>query len=295
VAYRAGQWRLLGDRHAVGVTASASVQRDLRIDGASAVAHYDRAFAFEVPALPGLACARVSQQDAAGNRVTLAFYKRHVRGEGEGEPERLSLWTNGSGGPHASTDPASGSTRTSDDTWLFLPEGEAGDAAIRNFLRGGRTVTVDLYADTACSTPFDGPATRVVVDVDGVAPVWSALPDLPWPAYTATAQLALRNLVAAAGTATPLELAWSFPRGTIGFTEAFVCTDRALCGVGGSGRVAKRELRPRARTVGFTVLSGAAVTAGEHKMAGLYGRWRGLGVQANMTSCPGVPAGERCR
>jgi hypothetical protein len=295
VALRAGQWRLLGDRHAVGVTASARVQRDLRIDGASTVAHYDRAFAFEVPALPGLACARVSQQDAAGTRVTLAFYKRHVPGEGEGEPDRLSLWTNGSGGPFASTDPASGNTRTSDDTWIFLPEGEAGDAAIRHFLRGGRTVTVDLYVDPACSTPFGGAATRVVVDVDGVPPVWSALPDLPWPAYTTTSQSALRNLVATAGTATPLELAWSFPRGAIGFTEGFVCTDRALCGGGGSGRVAEQGLRPRARMAGFVVQSGVAVTAGEHKMAGLYGRWRGLGVQANMTSCPAVPAGERCR
>ncbi len=295
VAWRAGQWRLLGDRHAVGVTASARVQRDLRIDGASAVAHYDRAFAFEVPALPGLACARVSQQDAAGTRVTLAFYKRHTPGEGEGEPDRLSLWTNGSGGPFASTDSASGNTRTSDDTWLFLPEGEAGDAAIRHFLRGGRTVTVDLYGDMACSVPFDGPATRLVVDVDGVPPVWSAMPDLPWPAYTATAQSALRNLVASAGTAAPLDVAWSFPRGAIGFTEGFVCTDRALCGNGGSGRVAELGLRPRARTAGFVVQSGVAVTAGEHKMAGLYGRWRGLGVQANMTSCPAVPAGERCR
>lgn len=295
VAWRGGQWRLLGDRHLIAVTAGARVQRDLRIDGATAVAHYDRAFAFEVPALPGLACARISQQDAAGTRVTLAYYKRHVPGEGDGEPERLSLWTDSSGGPFASTDPAIGSTRASDDTWLFLPEGEAGDAAIRHFLRGGRTVTVDLYADAGCTTPFDGVATRVVVDVDGVPPVWSALADLPWPSYTAASQTALRNLVATAGTATPLELAWSFSRGAIGFGEGFVCTERARCGDGGSGRVAEAGLRPRERSAAFVVRSDVAITAGEHKMAGLYGRWRGLGVQANMTSCPGVPAGERCR
>lgn len=295
VAWRAGQWRLLGDRHPVAVLAGARVQRDLRVDGDTPVTSYDRAFAFEVPALPGLACARVSQQDAAGSRVTLAYYKRHVPGPGEGEPRRLSLWTDGRGGPIASTDPASGQTRTSDDTWLALPEGEAGDGAIRNFLRGGRTVTVDLYADAACATPFVGPATRLVIDVDGVPPVWSALADLPWPSFTAASHAALRGFVASAGTATPLELAWTFPRGAIGFTEGFVCTDRALCGEGGAGRVAELGLRPRARSAGFVVQSGVAITAGEHKMAGLFGRWRGLGVQANVVSCPGVPAGERCR
>jgi hypothetical protein len=295
VVWRGGQWRLLGDRHAVAVTAGARVQRDLRIDGPTAVAHYNRAFAFEVPALPGLACARVSQQDAAGTRVTLAWYKRHTPGAGESAPERLSLWTDGSGSPYASPRVDTGRTRTSDDTWLFLPEGEAGDEAIRHFLRGGRTVAVDLYADADCSLPFGGAATRVVVDVDGVPPVWAALPDLPWPTYTAAAQQALRDLAAPAGTATPLALAWSFPRGAIGFGGAFVCTDRALCGDGGIGRVAEAGLRPRERSVALTVQSTVAITAGEHKMAGLYGRWRGLGVQANLLSCPGTPAGERCR
>jgi hypothetical protein len=295
VVYRGGQWRLLGDRHTVAVTASARVQRDLRIDGVNTVAHYDRALAFDVPALPGLACARVSQQDANGTRLTLAYYKPHAAGAGEPVPERLSLWTDGGGGPHASTSATVGITRSGDDTWIFLPEGEAGDAAIRHFLRGGRTVTVDLYADSACATPFNGAATRVVVDVEGVPPVASALADLPWPSYSASARAALRSFTATAGTATPLALAWDFPRGAIGFGEAVVCTDRARCGDSGSGRVAEASLRPRSRSLTLNVVSEAAVTADEHKMVALYGRWRGLGVQANMLSCPGVPAGERCR
>lgn len=295
VAWRGGRWSLLGDRHRVAVTAGARVQRDLRIDGASAVAFYDRAFAFEIPALPGLACARVSQRDAAGTSVTLAYYKRHPVADGEGEPERLSLWTDGRGGPFASTDVSVGVTRSADDTWIFLPEGEAGDTAIRHFLRGGRTVTVDLHADADCRTAFDGPATRVVVDVDGVPPVWSAMAELPWPAHGAAMQATLRGFAAAAGTATPLTLDWSFPRGAIGFTEAFVCTDRARCGDGGPGRVAERALRPRDRSVALSVRADVGITADEHKMATLYGRWRGLGVQANLVSCPAVPAGERCR
>ena len=62
-----------------------------------------------------------------------------------------------------------------------MPDGTEGDAVIRNSCRGGRTVRVDLFADTACTTPLTvGGRSGFDLDVDGVPPVWAALPTL-WP------------------------------------------------------------------------------------------------------------------
>src|SRR5262249_34015270 len=56
-----GAWKFYGDLLPLPIYASAKAQRTLRIDTANPVVNYDRAFAFEVGAVAGLACAKVAQ------------------------------------------------------------------------------------------------------------------------------------------------------------------------------------------------------------------------------------------
>lgn len=292
VSYSAGQWKFKGDRLPLAMFASARVQRDWRFDGAEPVISYNRAIAFEIPAAPGLACARVSQRNAEGQLVTFAYFKRHAGGG----VERLSLWTNGNGNER-SLDPLAGSTRSSDDSWVMLPQGEDGDTAVRLFFRGGRSVAVDLYGDANCAAAFQvAGASRYEVEVAGVPPVWSALPTLPWPDLASDTRTALRNLAVAAGTDTPLDAAWSFARGSVAVGEIVVCSERAQCGQGSPGRIGEARARPSARGAVVTVRSGAPVAAGDNKSIALHGRTgEGVSLEANFLSCPGTPAGQVCQ
>lgn len=293
VSYSDGQWRFKGDRLPLAMIASARVQRDVRFDGATPWVDYNRAIAFEIPAAPGLACARVSQRDAQGQLVTVAYFKRHAGGS----VERLSLWTTPGQGNTRSLDPLVGNTRSSDDTWVMLPQGNDGDTAVRNFFRGGRNVVVDLYADAACSTDFQvAGASRYEVEVAGVPPVWSALPTLPWPELASGTQTMLRNLAVAADTDTPVDVGWSFPRGSLAVGEITVCSNRSQCGQGNPGRIGEGRPRPSARSAAVTLRSGTAVAAGDNKSIALSGRTGdGVALEANFLSCPGTPAGQACQ
>jgi hypothetical protein len=210
VAFEGGQWRFLGELDPLPIRASARVQRDRRVDGPRAVDTYGRGLEFEIPARTGLACARVSQRDAAGTLSTVALYKRHGSGAGAGAaPHRLSLWTRDPRSGQPSLDAAAGATRAADDIGLILPDGPAGDAVVRNFHRAGRTVVVDLYSDAACATAasIDG-RSRIEVEVTGIPPVWGAMPTLPWPELSEATLAALRGVTAptvpgAGGPTTP--------------------------------------------------------------------------------------------
>ncbi len=293
VTYTAGQWKFKGDRLPLAMHASARVQRDVRFDGPAPVVNYNRAIAFEVPAAPGLACARISQRNAEGNLVTFAYFKRHA---GAGI-ERLSLWTSNGQGNDRSLDPLAGTTRSSDDTWVMLPQGDDGDAAVRHFFRGGRNVVVDLYGDAACTTDFlVAGSARYEVEVAGVPPVWSALPTLPWPDLAAGTQAALRNLALAANTDTVIDVGWSFARGSMAAGEITVCSDRSACGQGNPGRIGEGRARPSARSAAVTLRSATAVAAGDNKSVALSGRnGDGVALEANFLSCPGTPAGQSCQ
>lgn len=292
VTVEGGQWRFLGDPEAIAIQASATAQRDRRVDGASAVDTYSRALAFEVPALPGLACAKVSQRTAAGDEVAVALYKRW----GD-DVERLSLWTVDGQSNIASLDAASGALRSSDDTWLMLPQGPSGDDVIRNFFRGGREVQVDLYADSGCSTAFqvDG-RSRYAVDIEGLPPLWDAMPGLPWPELASTSVQALTQLQLGGDAGGTFSAAWTWPRGPLGLNDASFCGDRATCGSGGPGRLGETNLRPGATSVSLGVTappSGLEATA--PKMLALSGRTGdGLSMQANFQSCAAVTAGLAC-
>lgn len=293
VTYVGGAWRFMGDLLPIGIHANATVQRDRRVDGDAVVDTYSRALAFEVPAVNGLACARVAQRDAAGAAVTLAYYKRHA----DGGPRRLSVWRSSADGGSRSLDPATGSTRTADDTWLMLPQGDAGDTAVRNFFRGGRSVTVSLYGDAACSTPFSvAGRSSFEVEVEGVPPVWASMPGLPWPSLDAASTAALRSLALDASAGTIVSAGWTVASGRLGVGEIVFCSDRARCGDGDTGRLGEAGVRGGATSGQVVVRNGATpVAAGGYKLLALFGRTAdGAGLQSNHMSCPAVAAGLAC-
>ena len=293
VSYEAGTWKFKGDMHSVSIQASARVQRDRRIDGSTPVDTYMRALAFDIPALQGLACATVSQRDSAGATTLLAIFKPHAGSD----LERLSAWRVEPASASRSLDPAVGQTRSADDTWLELPQGEAGDRAVRNFYRGGRTVSVALYSDSACTTAFAvNGQSQFEVDVEGVPPVWSALQGLPWPELTDTAKAALVSLQAAPGASASYTASWAAARAGIAVGELAFCSDRARCGDGDTGRIGQARVLPSVRSANLALQAGPnGVTAGSYKMLALYGgTGDGVGVQSNFITCTAVPAGQAC-
>lgn len=294
VTKEGGAWKFYGDVLPISIYASAKAQRTVRIDGDAPVVEYDRAFAFEVAAVSGLACAKISQRSADGAAVTIGYYKRLP---GQTDQRRLSLWTTDGWGNRASTDPLVGALRSADDTWIALPQGAEGDAVIRNFYRGGRSVKVALYADTNCGTPFmvDG-KSEFDVEVQGVPPVWSAMSALPWPAIDAATGSALRSLALAAGADASFDASWTFPHGPLGVNGSTVCGSRADCGEGGTGRLGDRSLRPGATSATIALHNnGSDVAAGDGKTLALYGRTGdGVDLQSNFSSCPMSAAGDAC-
>ena len=287
VTREGGAWKFLGDVDPVQLHASAKAQRDVRIDGDTPVVSYSRAIAFDIQAVSGLQCAQVVQRNADQALVTIAYYKRF----GAGVP-RLSLWQQNAFGNTRSLDPAVGALRNADDTWVALPDGDAGDVVVRNFFRGGRTVTVNTFSDDACSVPFAvSGRSSFEVDVEGVPPVWAAMPNLPWTDLTVAARQSLLDLTLDANAGTTLNLAWTFARGTLGLDSGSVCSDRAQCGQGGSGRIADFRLRPGATSAAIAVSNGGtALPATSYKMLALYGRTGdGLDLQSNAIACtPGT-------
>jgi hypothetical protein len=291
VSFEGGRWTFLGDLDPIAIHVSATAQRDRRLDGATPVDSYMRALSVDVPALTGLQCAKVEQRNADQAPVVVAYYKRF----GSSAP-RLSLWTLDGLGNQRSLDVAQGFLRSQDDSWLALPEGPEGDAVVRNFFRGGRSVTVSLYADAGCSTAFNvGGRHSFEVEIEGVPPVWSAMATLPWPELTAATTDALTAFTLPASASGSFTAQWTNPRGAFGIGEGSFCSGRE-CGDGGPNRIGSGRARPGATRMAFTLQNGgSAVTAGQTKMLSLYGRnGEGLALQANFISCSAQAPGPYC-
>ncbi|MEO8151805.1 MAG: hypothetical protein ABI605_01960 [Rhizobacter sp.] len=292
VTRESGVWKFLGDMDAVQIHASAKAQRDVIFHDGDTTITYARALAFDIPAVNGLQCAQVSQRDASQVMVTVGYYKRFATGT----VRRLSLWQQDAMSNLRSLDPLTGALRSSDDTWIALPDGTEGDAVVRNFFRGGRTVTVSLFSDDNCSAPFAvSGQSAFEVEVEGVPPVSAALPTLPWTDLTPTAKQALFDLTLAANASGSYAAAWSFSHGAVALNGATFCTDRANCGDGGSGRIsADRRFAPGSTSAAITLNNGAtSVEPASYKMLALYGRTGdGLDMQSNAIACP--PGGGEC-
>jgi hypothetical protein len=293
VVYRGGTWQFYGDLLPIEIHANAAVQRNVRVDDATAPVSYSRALQFDIANTPGVACARVSQRDAAGASTTIAYYKPWAS-----DAPRLSLWlATSNSGNTPSLDPAQGSLQGADSTWVGLPDGTAGDDVVRNFFRGGRSVTVSIFADTAGVTPavLDG-RSDFQVDVQGVPPVWVGMGGLGWGTLTAATTAALESLSLDAGTGGARAAAWTFDDAVTGFGQATVCTS-GDCGEQSPVRIGDTSVRP-GRTSVIVPLSGpaAAVGAGDFKLLALDGRdGNGMNIESVFISCSARPAGEPCR
>ena len=117
------------------------------------------------------------------------------------------------------------------------------------------------------------------------------MPSLPWTDLTVAGRQALLDLALDANAGTTLNLAWTFGHGTLGLDSGSVCSDRAQCGQGGSGRIADFRLRPGATSAAIAVSNGGtALPATSYKMLALYGRTGdGLDLQSNAIACtPGT-------
>ena len=296
VTQEAGVWKFLGDLLPISIQASARAQRSRRIDTPTPVFDYGRALAFEVAAVPGLACAKVSQRNAGGSAVTIGFFKPHP---GATDQQSLALWTADGVSWGAGMNPLVGATRSADDTWIPLPQGTDGDAVVRNFYRGGRSVTVSLFSNPGCSTAFSiGGKSEFEVDVEGVPPVWAEIANLPWPELDNSSQAALRSLAIAGGGSGSLLASWSYPRAPLGLDSATVCGSLAECGQGGNGRIGEKSLSPSSRGATVTLQNrGSSIGADDPKTLALFGRsGDGVGLQSNYSSCPAVvAANESCR
>ncbi|MBC7956048.1 MAG: hypothetical protein H7Y33_09295, partial [Cytophagales bacterium] len=292
VTRESGVWKFLGDMDAVQVHASAKAQRDVTYQNGNTSITYARAIAFDIPAVSGLQCAQVTQRDASQVAVTIGYYKRYATGT----VRRLSLWQQNTMSNQRSLDPLVGALRSSDDTWVTLPDGTEGDAVVRNFFRGGRTVTVSLFSDDNCSVAFSvAGQSSFEVEVEGVPPTTAQLPNLPWTDLTPTAKQALFDLTLAANASGSYPAAWSFSHGPIALNGATFCIDRAQCGDGSPGRISvDRRFAPGVTSAAITLNNGStSVEPASYKMLALYGRTGdGLDLQSNAIACP--PGGAEC-
>lgn len=289
VVYRDGRWQFFGDLLPIAINANAAVQRGVRVDDSTTPVQYSRALQFDIARTDGVACARLSAQDSA--QTPIAIYKVYSQ-----DAERMSLWTSDGVSNTASTDPAAGSLRGGDDSWMQLPQGTAGDDVIRRFYRAGRSVDVAIYADAACTTPAALDGKNVFsVDVAGMPPVDSALAGLPWGSLSADTVAALEALSLDAGTAGSLASAWTFTGGVTGFDQTLFCSSGS-CGDGDDSRLGDARVRPGVLNA-VTPLRAptAALAAGDFKMFVLGGRdGSGMNIESSFFSCTASPLGQMC-
>jgi hypothetical protein len=292
VGFEGGEWRFRGDASPISIHASARVQRDQALLAGQVTTSYSRALAFDIPALTGLQCAKVSQPDTNGGVTTVAYYKRY---DGEGAIRRLSVWRDNNSGDSRGMDPLHGFARSSDDTWLMLPSGVEGDGVVRNFFRAGRTVQVSLYSDDACSTALNvAGQSQFDVDVEGVPPLWANLPSLAWPELTSTTKTNLGSFTLATAASADFNVAWGFTGGRVGVNGITFCVDRAECGQDQPGRIGERNVSPAVSSGVVPVTNNnPPITAGHYKMIALYGSGpEGVGLQSNYIICATGTVGE---
>ncbi len=288
VVYRDNHWQFYGDLLPIAINANAAVQRGVRVDDPTTPIQYSRALQFDIARTDGVACAVLKARDEAHS--TIAIYKVYSQ-----DGERMSLWTSDGMSNGASTDPGVGSLRGSDDTWMQLPQGTAGDDVIRTFYRWGRTIDISIYADAGCTTPavVDGKSV-FGVDIAGMPPVDSALASLPWGSLTAETVTALESLAMDANGTASFTGSWTFSDGVTGFNQNTVC-ESGSCGDGSDVRIGDSRVRPGVRTNTTPLHTVNALAAGDFKMFILGGRdATGMNIESSFFSCTSQAAGQMC-
>jgi len=289
VVYRDSRWQFHGDLLPIAINANAAVQRGVRVDDPGTPIQYSRALQFDIARTDGVACAVLKSRDDAHS--TFAIYKVY-----SSDASRMSLLSADGFSNTVSTDPAVGTVRGSDDTWMQLPQGSAGDDVIRTFYRWGRTIDVQIFSDAACSTPATVQGkSSFSVDIDGMPPVDSALASLPWGVLTPATVTALESLALDVGTTGSFTGSWTFADGVTGFEENTVCS-AGNCGEGSDVRLGQTRLHPGARTNTTPIHAPAnGLAAGDFKMFILGGRdASGMNIESSFFSCTSQAAGQMC-
>ena len=289
VVFRDNRWQFYGDLLPIAINANAAVQRGVRIDDPTTPIQYSRALQFDIARTNGVACAVLKSRDDAHS--TFAIYKKY-----SDDASRMSLWTTDGFGNTVSTNPAVGVLRGSDDTWMALPEGAAGDDVIRTFYRAGRTIDVQIFSDAACSVPATVQGkSAFAVDIDGMPPVASALANVPWGTLTPTTVTALEALALDVGTSGSFTGSWAFADGVTGFDENTVCS-AGNCGEGSDVRLGQTRLHPGVRSNTTPIHAPAnGLAAGDFKMFILGGRdAAGMNIESSFFSCTSQAAGTMC-
>jgi hypothetical protein len=280
-------WKLLGNRLEVQATAAARLVLSRRADQ-TAPDVYSRFLDIAIPAYGSLQCARVSQKDASGADVALAFYKRTASGTS------LSLWSTSASNAAPSLDPATGATRGDNLLALAVPNDTTGDATVRNFVHAGRALKVDLYGDAGCSTPLPGAdGGSVGIDVTGQLPLnIIGMSGQPWPALAAASSAALVSLKGAVGTKLNYGPIWTPSRPGLWLNRAQLCTLDASCPV----KLTELELAANATQAALSATLGTlALGASDYKLLRLTGRMPGgLVLQLDTQSCPAKGSGQAC-
>jgi hypothetical protein len=286
-AKRAEGWKFLGNRLEVQASAVARLVLARRAD-ATAPDVYRRFVDISIPQVSGLQCARASQKDMSGAEVPLALFKRPPGGR------YLSLWSVSSTNATPSLNPASGALRGNDLVAVPVASNAAGDTIARNFLRAGRALKIELFSDSACSTPLAGAdGGTVSVDVAGQLPLAAvAMSGQSWPVLAAASAKSLAGLVGNANAQLSFTPQWAIPRGDVALHRAQLCALDAACG----NKLVEQDLSGAATTV---VLSGSAgplgLLAADYKLLRLTARTAdGLLLQLDTAACTGQASGQPC-
>lgn len=288
---RSSGWALLGNRLEVQATAAARLVLTRRVDS-SAPDAYARYLDVSIPAVGVtgggvLQCARVSQKDASGNDVPLAYFKK------AGSGEYLSLWSVSANDATPSLDVFSGATRGNSIVSVPVGAGAEGDAIARNFVRVGRALKIELYKDSVCGAALGGlDGNAISVDVAGLLPLAATSQSgQPWPALAAASSTGLASLKAGVNAKLSYGPIWTFARGGLAMNRALLCTDSAC-----ATRLADLELASGATSAALSAtLGNTALTDNAYKLLRLTGRTQdGLVLQLDSQSCSAQTSGLPC-
>ena len=286
IVKRPGGWLLLGNRLEVQATAVARLVLTRRVDQTAADT-YSRYLDLRIPAYPGLQCARASQKDASGADVALALFKPAAGGT------YLSLWASSASNSAPSLDPVNGATQGADVVSLAVPSTTAGDTTARNFIRAGRALKVELFADGGCSTPLPGAdGGAVSVDVAGQLPLnVVGLSGQPWPVVLAASSAALVSLKGSVNAGVKYGPTWSPLPGGLAMIRAQLCADAAC-----SSKLSELDLASDASAAALNwTVGSSALSAGAYKLLRLTGRTAdGLVLQLDSASCTAQSSGQAC-
>ena len=283
VVKRPGGWLFLGNRLEVQASAVARLVLTRRVDQTAADVS-SRNLDVRIPTYPGLQCARVSQKDTSGADVALALFKPVANAT------YLSLWATSASNATPSLDPATGATQGANAISLAVPGSTAGDTTVRNFIRAGRALKVELFADGGCSTPLAGADGGVVsIDVAGQLPLnLVGLSGQPWPVLAPKSGTELVALKSTNGAIT-YSPTWTLQ--ALAVNKVQLCADAAC-----NAKLSELDLAGNALTAKLTATVGTqALNANAYRLLRLTGRTSsGLVLQLDTASCAAQPANQAC-